>query len=535
MMRRIAQMPRDSGAGMVVVLAAIFLTAMLTTTILVSTTFSIRQTTASRANIEAVAAAEAGAQFIVQGLRNADSRPFDCRGEYSHLTHPVLGSDVEYEAEVFYKTEGGSEVQGCPPEDVDELRVVAIGYAKNKGVSNASRDIATTEVLFKRPKPDPRFNKALFGDLNMNINTALKVTPSDGDLFTNDTYTCSSNTEIAGDLYVGGDGVFSSAPCTVDGSVIIEGNFTCGGGLTIGGDLRVLGDVLLSSATCQINGSLWVGGDVTIPNGGTPIGGDLLVRGDLSVSGLPSIGGIIRVTGQINNNSGLWFDQLRGAYPDATWGDGAVPVPPPIPPSPDNVMPHLQRDDKLFDGWVTGNWVNALNSIRKEGPSSCSAMTWGDYEPLVVNSDTIFDTIAECGGSETHLGANFTIVLNADAVIFARSFKFGGDLRIESGDGEEHTLYLVVPWPAGQVDCTSSGGSTTFSYGSWTQDNLSKVLVYAPNRISVTSAPQLRGQLYACNIDAQTAFTVRYAPAGDQVVVPGVAGLKLNYMRDVTG
>lgn len=532
MMRKWVKNPGDAGAGMVIVLAAIFLTAMLTTTILASSIFTIRHTTATRANVEAVAAAEAGVQLVAQGLRSGDPG-FVCAGSY---TSPS-GSEPQYEAEVFYVARdaaSNSWVQGCPPADVDKLRVTATGYAQSKGVSNSSRDVAKAEVLFERPNPVPRFNKALFGDLNMNINTALTVGPSDGDLFTNGTYTCSSNTVIAGSLYIGGNGTFSSAPCTVQGSVFVEGNFTCGGGLQIGGDLFVQGNAVLSSAACNIGGTLWVGGDTNIPNGGTPIGSDLFVRGNLSTSGLPSIGGAVRVRGNINGNTGYWFDQLVLAYPGATWGDGSVGYPPEIPDSPDNVMPKLSVGDEMFNGWATGNWVNTLNTIRNSGPSSCSAMTWGSYDPLVVNSDTVFNTIAECGGT-THLGAGLRIVLNADAVIFASSFTIGGDVRVESGDGQEHSLYLVVPWPTGQVNCTNSGGSTTFSYGSWTQDSRSKVLVYAPNKITVTFAPQLRGQLYACNIDAHTAFNVTYAPAGDVTNETTLAALRLEYMRDVTG
>lgn len=536
MMRRLTEMPRDSGAGMVIVLAAIFLTAMMTTTILASTIFSVRHTTATRANVEAVAAAEAGAQLVAQGLMTDPS--FPCSGTYPTPSGPEFPG-ITYDAEVFYIPAGpgvSSWIQGCPPSDARGLKIVANGYAQNKGVSNASRDVATTEVLFERPNPSPRFTKALFGDLNMNINTALEVSPADGDLFTNGTYTCSSNTVIAGDLYVGGDGVFSSAPCTIDGTVIIEGNFTCGGGLTIGGDLLVQGNVELSSGSCHINGTLWAGGNVNIPNGGTPIGQNLFVRGDLSATGVPAVGGAIKVRGRINNNSGHWFDQIRATYPSATWNDASIGSPPPIPESPDNMMPKLSVGDEMFAGWATGNWVNALDSIRKEGPASCSAMSWGDYDPLVINTNTIFNTIAECGASSTQLGANLKIVLNADAVIFARSFTFGGDIKVESGDGKEHTLYLVVPWPAGQVDCTSSGGSATFSYGSWKQDGLSKVLVYAPNSIRITYAPELRGQLYACNIDAHTAFKVEYAPAGDHAETdPDLTGLNLEYMRDVTG
>jgi len=514
---------------MVLTLAVLILTAMMTTTIVASSILTVKHTTATRANVEAVAAAEAGAQLVAKGLIGGT---ITCAGTYSS----PAGSTPEYQVTVDYVARGAAAnawTNGCPPADVAALRVRSTGVAQAKGVGGSTRDVAQAEILFDRPNPIPRFTKALFGDVNMNINTALTVTPSDGDLFTNGNYTCSSNSVIGGSIYVRGNATFSSAPCTVDGSVIVEGNFTCGGGLTIGGDLFVQGTVLLSSATCRINGNVWSGSWTRIPNGGTPIGGDLTVRGNLELSGLPTIAGATKVRGTLAPGQAYWASQFLAAYPGTTQNDTTVGYPPTIPASDDNIFPKVPRNDPMFSGWTNGNWVSAINNIRSSGPASCDAMTWGSYAPLVINTNTVFDTIAQCG-NERHLGANLTIRLNADAVIFAPSFKVGGNVRVESGDGQEHTLYLVVPWPAGQVNCNGSGGNFRFEYGSWTQDSRSKVLIYTPNKIEVAFAPQIRGQLYSCSIDANTAFSVQYAPAGTAVADNTLEGLDLTYMRDVT-
>lgn len=543
MMRRLVTAREDTGAGMVIVLAAIFLTAMMTTAILASTIFTVRHTTATRANVEAVAAAEAGAQLVVQGLRMNPS--FPCAGTYNS----PAGSEPEYDVEVFYVARGAaanSWVQGCPPEDVDKLRVVANGYAQAKGVSTSSRDTAKTEVLLERPNPVPRFTKALFGDLNMNINTSLNVYASgsdSADLFTNGNFTCSTQTSVEGNLFVRGNATLSSSPCTVDGAVVVEGNATCAAGTTIGQDLYVQGNLTLTGnagSPCVVGGDMWVGGSTSnSTGGGSVIGRDLLVRQDLSFTGLPVVVGQPRVGGSIAGGSGHWHDQFMAAYPTATQHDGTVGRPPSIPPDPDNEMPKLSADDEMWSGWANGNWHNAITALKPPGNSMppCN-LNWGGNQftgPLTIDSNTVFDLRSTCSGGLT-LGASLNIVLNADAVILANSVTLNGDLHIETGDGQEHTLYIVVPWPAGQVNCSSAGGNITLSSGAWTQDNRSKVLLYAPNtiRIGIWPTPQIRGQLYACNIDAQSGLNVTYAPAGDVETDTTLAALRLDYMRDVT-
>ena len=528
---------------MVLTLAVLIISAMMVTAIVASSIFAVRQTTATRANVQAVAAAEAGAQLVAKGLVEGTFSPAECTGSY--VGDP--GNGPEYRVEVDYIPKGGAAgawVNGCPPEDVAKLRIRSTGYARSKGVGNSTRDEAQVEILFERNESPPRFTKAIFGDLNMSLNTALTVGPDDGDLYTNGNYTCSSHTRIAGDLFVRGNATFSSDPCEIDGTVIVEGNFVCGGGLHVGGDLYVQGSITLSSITCDIDGTVWAGGTVSIPNGGTPIGGELRVRGDLNISGVPAIGsGVARVGGKIANNSGYWFDQFRAAYPSATWNDSTVGVPPSIEPSPDNVFPKLYADgtiagqqDSIWGTWGAGDWVSAISAIRSQSSvQPCGLSAGGNYftGPLVVNQNTVFDTRSSCDSGLT-LGSTLTFRLNADAVIIASKVTMNGNVRIESGDGKAHTLYIVVPWPTGQVNCTNSGGSIEFTSGSWNQDGVAKVLLYAPNRIVIRSNPAIRGQLYACTVDANTAFTVDYAPAGDVVSDETLSSLDLAYMRDVT-
>ncbi len=551
----------DAGNAMVMVLAAMLLTSMMVTVIVATSVFTIRNTQATRANVQAVSAAEAGAQTVARGLMltpaDRAAAGFTCAGTYESPGYGTAGATApQYRVVVEHKKAGQSVWSGgCPTDTADALRIRSTGLAADQGVGGVSRgDESVTEILFERPNPQPRFNKAIFGDLRMGIDTGIDITtvnPAQSpDMFTNGDFTCSTQTSTAGSLYVKGNAVLSSSPCTVKGDVYVEGNLTCSAGTTIGGALYVRGNASFNGP-CNVAGELWVGGYLNNTHGGvTSVGGNFTVRGNVDFNPAVQVGGSVRVGGSMKFTwSGPRAD-FFAAHPTATENDASVGLPPAIPASPDNAFPKILEDGRtgvvgtpgyssssLWTGWGHADWRTTVAGASGDiYANPCSP--WGApfTTPIKVMSNTVFDARSSCG--DITLTPGTKIELYADAVILANKIGVGSGsspVRVTSGDGRPHSIYLIVPWPAGQATCSNSWDSAVTITGQWQQDNLTSAMFYSPRQLTVNGSPSIRGQLYGCTLNAATKFSLNYVPVGDAGgATPDLTALRLQYMRDVT-
>ncbi len=548
MMRRLSRRgfagaDSERGSAMVLSMAVILLTGLMATVLLASTVFTTSHTTATRASVQSVAAAEAGIDAVARHLLSGGA----CALPFSNPP----SSPVHYSVNVFYQPSGGGAwVNGCPPANVDTLRLVSTGTAADSATGGNDRgDQAVVEMLLQRPNPMPAFNKALFGDVEMTLSTNLSVvgttpTANDASLYTNKDFTCATAMTVNGNIYVGGNAVWSSSPCTAKGDVIVMGNMQCPSGTTIGGNLYVTGNLTLTgnaATPCRVNGSVWVGGSASNSTGeGTVVGGNFWVRGNMTYTGLPQIGGQVRFGGVLNA-SNYWKTQWLNRFPATIQNDATLGLPPSIPPSPDNTFPKVTPTSSLWNGWAVGNWsATRLASLGSPYDNNvCSPWSGTLTKPITVTTNTIFDTRSVCSGGLS-LSSDLKIVLNADAVIFVTKYnQNGGTVQVVSGDGNEHSLYIVDPWPTSKTSCVPSPPSSiVMNSGTWSQpDGKTRVLLYTSNQIDVnmgSPALNLRGQLYGCEIVGSTSMTVQYAPVGAVTVPPGLAGLTLQHIRDIT-
>jgi hypothetical protein len=516
-------------------MSAIVLTSIMATSILAMTLFATGHTTATRASTQAFAAAEAGAQAVATSLLSGAT----CADAYAS----AVGVTPQYSVTVRHQKKGSvAWSAGCPDSNSDSLKITSTGYAQSNGAAgNSSGNQRSVEMLLTRPVPVPAFNKAIFGELSMGFSTDLHVTPTGADspdLFTNGDFTCSSGMTVAGSIFVSGNALWSSSPCTADGDVIVEGNMKCPAGTTIGGNLYVTGTMTFTgsaSSPCKILGNVWIGGNTsTSTGGGTVIGGSLTIHGGLSLTGDFPVAGAVKVRGAIT--SAYWRGVFLASHASnpVTENDLSVGMPPTIPSTPDNVFPQLTPTSPQWLGFATGDWT----TMRKLGLTStydtnvCAPYSGSLTKPITIATKTAFDTRTICAGGVDSGTVKF--VLNADAVIFVNTFKEAGDVQIVSGDGLPHSLYIVQPWPAGLVGCPASAGGITFGYGNWTQDTSTSVFLYTPSTVEMTTSPALRGQIYGCKIDANTAFTLNFAIAGSAVPSVTLSALTLQYTRDLT-
>ncbi|HEY0188566.1 MAG TPA: hypothetical protein VGC67_13835 [Cellulomonas sp.] len=530
--RRRMRGARDDGAAMVMVIGLILVTAIVSVTVLTATTFSSSVTVSSRAAVEAQAAAEAGIDTVAQSI-------FDAATCSSPTV--VQSTTPAYSVQVSYKPSGYSGstwTTGCPPTDAQAVRLVSVGTAASTSRSD-SQNTRTVEQVWSRSTPAPTFTKAIFGDLSMSYSTSLSVTSAagddDADLYTNGDFTCSTQMSVAGSIYVSGNALWSSQPCSAGGDVYVEGNMVCPAGTTIGGNLYVQGSFNATGnggSPCKVAGDVWVGGSADSSTvDGLVVGGSLLVRGNYHLTGVPKVTGAIRVGGSILDGEG----KFAAAYPSAVQHDGSVTAPPTIPDSSDNEFPVITTTSSVWDGFVPGDWHAArTGTLTSEWESNvCNPYSASPSKPITVSVDTAFDTRSDCS-SVSMIGLK--LVLNADAVIFVNALSHAGDVQFVSGDGEQHSLYIVQPWTSASTTCSSTSGGFTFTYGSWTQDPNINILLYTPSTLSIgmSPSPSIRGQIYACKVSGSTGLNLIYDPVGAEASgSAGLDALTLTYTRDV--
>ena len=524
---------RDEGAALVMVLGVLMVTAVVAVTIASASLYATRVTTGTRAAVQARAAAEAGIDVVASRLFGTTST---CAGPT--VVQPTTPA---YSVAISYKPSGYSGTvwtSGCPPTDASAVRLVSTGTASSTAANVPAQNTKQIEQVWTRSTAGPTFTKAIFGDLSMALNTGMNVSspagPTDADVYTNGDFTCSTSMTVQGDLYVKGNATWSSAPCTINGDVYIEGDLTCASGTTVGGNLYVQGSLNSTggpTSACKISKDVWVGGTAyTSTANGFVVGGSFLVKGNYSLNGNPAVTGAIRVGGSVTDHVGVFWS----TYPTATQHDGGVGMPPTIPSTADNVFPKLGKTSAQWTGFQAVDWKTArLGTLGSAYDTNvCSPYSGTTSKPLTITTNTQLDATAYCSGAVDFNGLR--MVLYADAVVFVNQYKQAGTTEIVSGDGQPHSLYIVQPWTSAGSTCSTSTTGINFTYGTWTQDSKTKVMLYSSGKIEFHMVPTIRGQIYGCSVQADTGFSIVYDPVGAASVTPtGLQALTLGYTRDL--
>jgi hypothetical protein len=526
----------DEGFALASVISMMLLGAIIVTIMLTATMRTIGSTTATRASVQAKAAAQTGIDDVRAMLEAGTCASGTVTGSnpgYTAVLHVSTGTEAT-----------ASDPVGCPSSSAHSVLVVSTGKASARGVGDAAGDARTVEALLTKPGRSPKFNKAAFGRFGVSLATNLKLldtSASDSaDIFTEGNFTCSSNMVVEGDVYAKGWATFSSAPCKVKGDVLVEGDFTCAAGTTIGGNLYVGGNATFTSTECDIKGIVHVGGNLSMSTGGTKMGTSVSVRGNMSTSGLPATSvETLAIGGTLNGSTGWWWSETKAAYGTRMAEHASVPAPPTYPVDPANEFPQVTADDPaITTGFTPKSWkttVAAGISGLGWSPDPCGLSAGGSAfpTPIKITTNTRFDTRSECAASGgITVGMGLWFELHADLVIVADKFTQNGNVKFTSGDGAKHSVYIVNPWPTGATTCsTTSGDGIKFESGTWTQDATTAVLLYSAKTVSISTTPTFYGQLYGCSLNVSTSSTLNYVPVGS-VSDPSANPWTLSYVRD---
>lgn len=565
---------REQGNALVLVISFIFIIGMIIALLVAIVIDANGKATSTRANAQAVAAAEGGVDLYLQHLLTMEGACYaPGTGTYDNDS-----AAVEYKVlATQYKTATGTNWIDCTPgepltgKNVHTLMVKVSGRADDQSRSRESANEATVERVLQGSVSTP-FNEAVFGDQGITTSTDLQlkpddqlppgVTPPSPDLVTKGKWYCPSKSTIDGSIFALGGGTTNST-CIVHGDLYVNGDFNVPASLTVGGNLYVNGNLTTNS------GSLHVGSP-TKP-------GNVLVRGNYYMNQADTIYGDIRATGTFGTTDKTALSKLSGnlylgrgklddsfnlneafkTYASKIFTNQDTSGPKWTLPSimeeatrtPEEVAklqyPFIFKDNPIFDGFTVKTFTDFKNESGMQGKKDCTGYDF--TKKIVVTTPTIFD-MSECDLVKS--AGTLNIELKADAAFYVKSFtNSSGTINILNGEDasstKRHSFYLIAKPKDGQNTCVGYTDSKvaskiTLPSGTLNQKDATgrsrtKVLLYSAGITEVNSINMdtFYGQVYGCTVYVPTTQNFRFARVGDDDSTQ-LSSLSTKWTRDIT-
>jgi len=443
----------DTGSALMAVIAVMAIATIITVTVVGVSFYSLGFTSATRAGVQSMAAAESGVNVAEVGLTQGTCLPRFTR------TTPAFTADMSYSLSPV----GDAWVSGCPGSGVAavRVRVLSTGTAVSTGVAgNSDGDRSTVEAVFSYvsavlPGVQPTGPAMyLYGGVVFRNNANLLVSARGRAAIQikNGNLECSNNTVIEGDVVVS-NGNLNISGCAIEGNAWASGAATLG---QVTGNLTS-GSVNVSATTLPSR----VGGLFTQYLTGTVIPP---VPGWVDVGYVPgdwvdSAGVPYKVT-PIGVNCTIDAARLAAA------ANGAQPViinalslcPLGVKASGDV---NLTNDVVIF-----AHRFDFINNVRFKSSTTSQHKLW------FVTPDTVADGAPTCGAPQGHFSMKngFTIAPTVDAMLYTpcrleamNTFEWRGQLYANgANDFKNNTRFesVALGLPRINLDTgTATGGS----------------------------------------------------------------------------
>jgi hypothetical protein len=296
---------------------------------------------------------------------------------------------------------------------------------------------------------------------------------------------------------------------------IDSGNYDCKSSFIIDGDLIVVDGGISMRNSCKVTGDAWAKSyfDVATSVNGWRIAGDTTVAaGNFTQANNSAYGGNLSVFGTISGSP-----TVAGSICSANVGS----------PCPSFDLYEARGFPEV--NYVPSDWAPDLveksistfttDMIDAGGFKSASAESSFAANPCQVQKqwlDGPFHLNAtESSGSLYDLRScnmvmeGVTLKIYEDTAFFVNGFREQNGFRVESGDGEPHDVWIIVPW-GGTGDILLSNQSQILAPIS--------IFMYTPNRVQIDNQQTINGQIYGQNIHVSNNFKLSYVPMG----IPGV-------------
>jgi len=483
--RRFSQLRGDAGSGLILVISVMSVLIVLSMLVAGMTTQALGFTSSTRAGLQSLAAAEAGADYAAAQL----SAGAVCQASYSNPA--TVGAPIFTVSMHYSLSASGSSWASCPFGGAAALRIkiVSTGFAAAKGVAGQTAgDSRRVENIYtySPPVPIPATGSAVYsynaGTFN-NVNILSSGPGADVMLKTGD-FSCTS-------------------PSGVQGSVLVAA-----------------GTASLNNG-CAVTKNIWASGKLVLQNG--TVGGNALSAStDESTFGPDTrVGGFVDLAGpgytyaaRCPSPNNTWDEngsrcsiQQSIATGTVTFRDATVAAP---------VVP-----DWLDYGYVASAWATAGFQTLPWPSSACnidntvraSTFYTGTFLPLTV--PTVFDTRASCPGGLTFGSGAASWSMKTDIAFIVTSAKLQALTVDSSNAAQTRRLWFITPdanltnhvpdCPAGSA---ASDINSTFALNAPVQ-----ALLYTACGVA-SSASSWRGQIYGKYVKLDTSNTITYLPVG---------------------
>lgn len=503
--RLLSRYINEQGSAMIAVLGVMAVTVIISATITTASLHAVGITTSTRASVEAEAAAEAGIDFAASQLATSV-----CQPTYTSSTAPIF-SVVVFNSNLSTSpgTTDSSWVSGCPTStSAQRLKLVSTGTASTSGVAgNTTGNVRRVEAIYPYTPSPPSYTIVPSGPAtysysqvdptinNLTITQAGTVRPTV--VYLSGSATCTSGSQITGDVILGGGGLSVTAGCTVNGDLSTVGVVSIQSGEVTGNvnASGVQGGTSVSLSTSAIvDGNVFAAGPVSVSGkvGGNVVAGP--VTGASSFPSNSSVGGSVVSAGTVSAAAGV----VKGTI---TQNQAGI-VTPTVPFAPPWVDYAYSPSD-----WVASNGtpysVLTMTSCTGSALSTSLATLAGSTVPMILDTRV-------CGAITNFGGIN--MVLTSDSVILANGFSFSSN-NIQASSAPNKRLWIIIPDSVldRQPTCPT-GSSASIGHNVVIGPNVAG-MIYSPCAIS-NGGDVWTGQMYSSSIGTSSSFVLNFLQIG---------------------
>ncbi len=495
----------ERGSAMLAVLGVMGVAVVIAVTTTTASLHAVGITTSTRASVEAEAAAEAGIDYAASQLATSV-----CQSQYTSSTAPIFSVVVSYSnLATSPGTTDASWVSGCPTStSAQRLKLVSTGTASTLGVAgNTTGNTRMVEAIYPYTPSPPAYTIVPSGPAtysysqqdptinNLTITQAGTVRPSL--VYLSGSATCTSGTQITGDVILGGGGLSITSGCTINGDLSTAGVVSIQSG-EVTGNVNASGvqsGISVSlSASAVVDGSIYGAGPVSIDGkvGSNVVAGP--VTGTSTFSNQSSVGGSVVSAGTVSAASG----SVKGTITQNRTGI----VTPTVPFAPQWVDYAYSPSD-----WVASNGtpysVTIMTSCTSSALSTALATLAGSATPMILDTRV-------CGAVTDFSG--YSMTLTSDSVIVANGFNFRSN-NIQASSTPDKRLWIIIPdTVADRQPTCPTGSSANIGNGVQIGPHVA-AMIYSPCAIS-NGGDTWTGQMYSSSIGTNASFILNFQQIG---------------------
>lgn len=474
---------RDDGVALVAAISVALIGVALTTLVVTQAIIVTNDAARDRVRTSEIHSAEGAVDATLKELEGG----LLCEPSFNPLVIGEGTSQVETTITIEYFDEGGAALTCSGSSDID---------------GDAVRALVTGRAVPTQPAPGIDPERSIQAEVRLTPREGLSVGAS---IFADSTLEAQNSGEVV-----------SSNPEEHPATVWIDsGNYDCRSSFKIDGSLVVVDGGISMRNSCQITGDAWAKNffDVrTSVNGWRVAGNTTVASGDFFEQNNNSFGRDLRVSGDINGSP-----TVAGSICSANIGDPCDSfenyVPrgfPEVDYVPADWAPDLQEKSQaeFVTDMIDAGGFKSSSAEDDFRDDSCNIKKQWLKDPFHLNAGESQGSLYDLRTCDV-MWEGVTLKVYQDTAFFVDDFYERNGFRVESGDGEEHDVWIIVPW--------GSDGDVKLS-------NQSNVLapvnmfIYTPGTVQIDNQQTINGQIYGQTVHVSNNFKLSYVPMG----IPGV-------------